>query len=223
MQHQQQRFQGSLSQPSYFILVGLAQGPKHAVELREVIEQREGAFIEPGTLYRVLAHLERRGWIEGLDEQGPLRRYRLTTLGILTLEQAAVGSHREKPREGRSPGLRKGKEIIMRLVLWILHLYPPAWRERYEAEMAALLEQHHITPWTVLDLLVGALDARLDPHYRRARQLLPLRRFQTSWRLVIGALVAFWIALLPWFWMSVLGISPLIPGAAIGGTAPHSA
>jgi len=38
----------------------------------------------------------------------------------------------------------------MRLVLWILHLYPPAWRERYEAEMVALLEQHAITLWTGL-------------------------------------------------------------------------
>jgi len=60
----------------------------------------------------------------------------------------------------------------------------------------------------VLDLLVGALDARLDQHYRRARQLLPLRRFQTSWRLAIAAFVAFWIALLPWFWLSLLGIGP---------------
>src|SRR5215469_12930621 len=48
----------------------------------------------------------------------------------------------------------------------------------------SLLEQHGITLWTMLDLLMGALDARLDPHYRRARQLLPLRRFQNSWRLL---------------------------------------
>jgi hypothetical protein len=33
----------------------------------------------------------------------------------------------------------------MPLVIWILRLYPPAWRERYEAEMVALLEQHAIT------------------------------------------------------------------------------
>jgi hypothetical protein len=55
---------------------------------------------------------------------------------------------------------------------------------------------------------VGALDARLDPHYHRARQLLPLRRIRTSWRLAIVAFVTFWIALLPWFWLSVLGIDP---------------
>jgi hypothetical protein len=32
----------------------------------------------------------------------------------------------------------------------MLCLYPLAWRERYEQEMIALLEQHQITLWTVL-------------------------------------------------------------------------
>jgi hypothetical protein len=95
---------------------------------------------------------------------------------------------------------------MMTLVFWILRLYPQGWRERYEAEMGALLEQHHITLWTILDLLMGALDARLDPHYRRAHQLLPLRRFKSSWRLLVASFVAFWIALLPWFWMSQIGL-----------------
>ena len=84
----------------------------------------------------------------------------------------------------------------MRLVLWMLHLYPPAWRERYEKEMVALLEQHEITLWTVLDLLVGALDSRLDSHYRRSRQALPLRQLQTSWKLLASALLAFLLSLL---------------------------
>lgn len=53
----------------------------------------------------------------------------------------------------------------MKLVLWIVHLYPRAWRERYEQEMLALLEQHTVTLTTILDLLMGTLDARLDPHY----------------------------------------------------------
>jgi hypothetical protein len=65
---------------------------------------------------------------------------------------------------------------------------------------------------------VGALDARLDPHYRQPRQLLPLRRFQSSWRLVIGAFVVFWLALLPWFWLNVLGIS----GAECGNWSEFS-
>ncbi|WP_067929194.1 hypothetical protein [Alicyclobacillus shizuokensis] len=45
---------------------------------------------------------------------------------------------------------------------WLLQLYPRAWRERYEQEMLALLEEHKITPVTVLDLLIGALDAHLN-------------------------------------------------------------
>ena len=44
----------------------------------------------------------------------------------------------------------------------LLRLYPRAWRDRYEAEMEALLEQHDVTIATVLDLLWGAGDAWLD-------------------------------------------------------------
>jgi hypothetical protein len=83
---------------------------------------------------------------------------------MLALQRAEASYQGEKLRERRRhPLLLRGKEIIMRLALWILRLYPQAWRERYETEMVALLEQHHLTLWTVLDLLVGALDARLDP------------------------------------------------------------
>jgi hypothetical protein len=43
----------------------------------------------------------------------------------------------------------------------LLRLYPKAWRQRYEAEMQALLDQHEVTIVTRLDLLRGALDASL--------------------------------------------------------------
>jgi hypothetical protein len=49
---------------------------------------------------------------------------------------------------------------------WILGLYPPAWRRRYQEEMLALLEQHHVTWRTTIDLLLGALEARFDPHFQ---------------------------------------------------------
>jgi hypothetical protein len=45
---------------------------------------------------------------------------------------------------------------------WLLSLYPRRWRERYEEEMLAVLEAHKVTPATVVDLLVGALDANLN-------------------------------------------------------------
>lgn len=47
---------------------------------------------------------------------------------------------------------------------WLLRLYPAEWRERYEDEMLAVLEQHDITGATVLDLLIGAIDANLTYH-----------------------------------------------------------
>ncbi len=77
----------------------------------------------------------------------------------------------------------------MQLVLWMLRLYPQGWRERYQEEMVALLEQHTLTPWTIIDLLFGALDARLDPSYRRAH---PLVEQQTSRRLSIWRL-GYWL------------------------------
>lgn len=45
---------------------------------------------------------------------------------------------------------------------WVLRLYPRGWRDRYEDEMLALLEDHKITPLTVIDLLLGAADANLN-------------------------------------------------------------
>lgn len=46
--------------------------------------------------------------------------------------------------------------------MMLLRLYPRAWRERYEAEMLALLEEHDVTLATRLDLLLGAFDAWQD-------------------------------------------------------------
>jgi hypothetical protein len=43
----------------------------------------------------------------------------------------------------------------------LLRLYPRSWRARYEAEVVAVLEQHGCTTRTLVDLVVGALDARL--------------------------------------------------------------
>ena len=155
----------------------------------------------------MVARLERRGLVEALKTEQPLRLYQITGLGWLAIEQADTHRQGEQFQEGEYPDFQDGRGSIMWLVLWILHLYPPAWRERYEGEMVALLEQHQITLWTGLDLLVGALDARLDPSYRQAHQRLSLRRFKRSWRLLVAGFVAFWIALLPWFWMSQLGLN----------------
>ena len=45
----------------------------------------------------------------------------------------------------------------------LLRLYPAAWRDRYGAEMAAMLASEPMTARVVLDLLAGAVDARVSP------------------------------------------------------------
>jgi hypothetical protein len=58
----------------------------------------------------------------------------------------------------------------------LLRLYPKAWRQRYEAEMKALLDQHEVTIVTRLDLLRGAVDASLfDRRFAMSSTLPALR------------------------------------------------
>ncbi|MEO6892062.1 MAG: helix-turn-helix transcriptional regulator [Ktedonobacteraceae bacterium] len=137
---------GRFSDPSLLILASLASGPKHGYAMMEDIAEFCGTRLEPGTLYAALTRLERRGWIEALLSEQSLRLYRITPPGLLAIERAETHHQGEKLQEGGYLPWHKGGEIIMRLVLWMLRLYPPAWCERYEAEMVALLEQHVITP-----------------------------------------------------------------------------
>lgn len=44
---------------------------------------------------------------------------------------------------------------------WLVRMYPPGWRERYEEEFLALLEARRITPAVVVDVCRGAADAWL--------------------------------------------------------------
>jgi hypothetical protein len=46
----------------------------------------------------------------------------------------------------------------------LLHLYPRSWRERYEDEVLAMLEQRSLSFTDGVNLLFGALDAQLHPH-----------------------------------------------------------
>ncbi|MBV9228495.1 MAG: toll/interleukin-1 receptor domain-containing protein, partial [Chloroflexi bacterium] len=64
--------------------------------------------------------------------------------------------------------LPQKKERLKGPGIWVLNFYPRGWRQRYEEEMITLLEQHTVTPATTFDLLLGALDAHLDPSYRTA-------------------------------------------------------
>ncbi len=57
------------------------------------------------------------------------------------------------------------------LAITLLKLYPRAWQARYRQEMQAVLESHHVTWLTLCDLLLGALDAHLNPQAWRPSML----------------------------------------------------
>jgi hypothetical protein len=56
----------------------------------------------------------------------------------------------------------------------LLLLYPRAWRERYQAEMEAVLDGVPFDPRAALDLVACAVDAHLHPPGGRRRAPLPL-------------------------------------------------
>lgn len=77
----------------------------------------------------------------------------------------------------------------------ILRLYPPAWRERYGDELVALLEEHPASPLDHLDLIRGAIDARLHPQVQGTdvspEQEIPMNQKQLGVVAAIGGIV--WI------------------------------
>jgi hypothetical protein len=80
---------------------------------------------------------------------------------------------------------------------YLLRLYPAAWRDRYRIEVAELLGQHSVTPWTLLDILSGAVDARLHPNLLPRRLTTMTQRLRSSEIAIFGAFVLFCLAWLP--------------------------
>ena len=50
----------------------------------------------------------------------------------------------------------------------LLRLYPRAWRERYGVEFLAIVEPGRLSVQQVIDIVSGAIDARLSSDVRRA-------------------------------------------------------
>ena len=72
---------GRFSEPALYILISLADGPKHGYAMTHDIEAVSGLKLGPGTLYGAIARLEARGWIEPLPAEDRRRPYRLTAAG----------------------------------------------------------------------------------------------------------------------------------------------
>ena len=58
------------------------------------------------------------------------------------------------------------------LAIRLLALYPRSWRDRYEAEVTAVLELHRIRLATLADLVAGAVEARLHPAYQSREKVM---------------------------------------------------
>lgn len=91
---------GRFSEPALYILISLADGPKHGYSMTQDIESVSGQKLGPGTLYGAIARLEARKWIEPLPAQERRRPYRLTAAGKRVLRQR-LESLRAVARVGR--------------------------------------------------------------------------------------------------------------------------
>ena len=82
---------GRFADPSLLILTSLADGPKHGYAIMTDIAGFSGVQMEPGTLYRALSWLERRGWVRPLETEERRRPYEITAAGQVVLaEQVAT-------------------------------------------------------------------------------------------------------------------------------------
>jgi hypothetical protein len=79
----------------------------------------------------------------------------------------------------------------------LLLLYPRAWRDRYGDEVGQVLEQHHVTLWPWLDMLLGALDARIHADLLPGSLTTMVHRIRTSEIAIFCAFVLFAVAWLP--------------------------
>ncbi len=104
----------------------------------------------------------------------------------------------------------------MRLI-WLIRLYPKAWRARYGEEMAAVLEQHRPTTATWLSLLFGALDAHLHTAALTGNVTPMLQRLRSSAITAFCAFVIFGLA------VGFLGrtADPHAPFAAVAKVHPE--
>ncbi len=95
---------------------------------------------------------------------------------------------------------------------WLVGLYPAGWRERYAQEFELLLEQCLNSPLDVVDVILGALDARLqllNGENVTWRLMNMLNKLRTTLLIVFAAFIGYIVA-----GMALVGLvddSPMIP------------
>jgi hypothetical protein len=68
---------GRFADPWLLILTSLADGPKHGYAIMADVAAFSGVRMEPGTVYRALSRLQRRGWVRPLATAGRRRSYEI--------------------------------------------------------------------------------------------------------------------------------------------------
>jgi len=77
---------GRFARPAQQVVNVLAAGPRVPLAIQREVGARCGADLGPGTLFGVIARLERRGLVEVVASTATPRAYRLTALGAETLQ-----------------------------------------------------------------------------------------------------------------------------------------
>jgi len=72
---------GRFAEPWLLILTSLADGSKHGYAIMTDVAAFSGVRMEPGTVYRALSRLERRGWVRPLATAERRRPYQITAAG----------------------------------------------------------------------------------------------------------------------------------------------
>ena len=90
---------GRYAEPWLLVLTSLADGPKHGYAIMTDVAAFSGIRIEPGTLYRTLSRLERRGWVRPSAAAGHRRSYEIAAAwpGGAGRRQAARHARRPRP------------------------------------------------------------------------------------------------------------------------------
>jgi len=78
---------------------------------------------------------------------------------------------------------------------WLINLYPRSWRERYGDEFEILLEECLRSPFDVLDVMLGALDAHLElSQEKNWRSMNMINKLRSTILFVFAGYIAFIIA-----------------------------
>lgn len=97
----------------------------------------------------------------------------------------------------------------------LIGLYPRAWRARFGDELGEVITQHDVTLFTLLDLLVGAVDAHRHPELLPAEVLSMSTRLRSSLVSILVSAVVFAVA-----WGAVLSVRDPLP-AWLAATVAH--